>query len=191
MSGPQRPGGISGAFNRLSQRFSGRYTRRMLGIERDKKSRWEKFANRFAVFLVAGTFLFSLTYVLMREKKKSAGGKINLTLAHWQLEPGVRTGLQKMAEKYNALRISRGETPFELQQLPISEQGYGQWVTTNLMGGTAPDLIEQGKLNHAIWINYRARYCVPLTQDIMRPNPYNKGTALEGVPRKNTNVDAM
>jgi len=113
----------------------------------------------------------------------------------------VRDGLNFVAEKYNEMRKARGQPEIVFRQLPITEKGYGQWVTTQLMGGTAPDLIEMGLgLPWAVWVNYRARYFVPVTQEILRPNPYNKGvlfrylgkmTPGEEVPWKETYIDAM
>ena len=157
-----------------------------------RASGWERFSSRFAVILVAGTFLWSLAHVMLRSKSETVAGRPVLTLAHWQLEPGIRTGLDLMAARYNAMRKSRGLPEIVFKQFPISEKAYGQWVTTQLMGGTAPDLIELGiGLPDSTWTRYRARYFVPLTQEIMRPNPYNAGTPLENVPWKETFIDGL
>lgn len=193
---------VSRVWDRFSGRFSRRtQTERLLGI-RAPSTRWEKFANRMAMVLLISTFLLSLVHVFARSKQTTeAGGKEVLTLAHWQLEPGVRDGLNFAAAEYNKMRKARGDAEIVFKQLPITEKGYGQWVTTQLMGGTAPDLIEMGLgLPWAIWINYRARYFVPLTQEIMRPNPYDKGdmflyggkmTPGQKVPWKETFIDAL
>jgi raffinose/stachyose/melibiose transport system substrate-binding protein len=53
-------------------------------------------------------------------------------------------------------------------------------------------LIELGiGLPDSTWTRYRARYFVPLTQEIMRPNPYNAGTPLEKMPWKETFIDGL
>jgi len=191
----------SRVWDRFSRRFSRRtQTERLLGVGA-RSTRWEKLTNRLAIVLLLCTFLLSLAHVLIRSKQTTeAGGKEVITLAHWQLEPGVRDGLNFVAKKYNEMRVARGEPEIVFKQLPITEKGYVQWVTTQLMGGTAPDLIEMGMVPWAIMINYRARYFVPVTQEIMRPNPYNKGaffmyggklTPGEEVPWKETYIDAM
>ncbi|MGD0088462.1 MAG: extracellular solute-binding protein [Planctomycetota bacterium] len=202
MSASERENTISRAWRGFSRRFSKRtQTERLLGAGA-KTSGWEKFANRLAIALLLGTFLLSLAHAMLRSTRTTeSGGKEVITLAHWQLEPGVRDGLNFVAEKYNEMRKARGEPEIIFKQLPITEKGYGQWVTTQLMGGTAPDLIEMGLgLPWAVWINYRARYFVPVTQEIMRPNPYNQGaffmydgklTPGEQVPWKETYIDAM
>ena len=153
---------------------------------------WNRFSNRFALILVCGSLLYSLVHVLMRESQEAASGFEVVSLAHWQLEPGVRDAFEAMAIKYNQERVRRGEKPIIFKQLPVSEKGYGQWVTTQLMGGTAPDLIEMGNgLAPQVWASYRARYFSPVTQDIMQANPYNKGTEFEKTPWKQTYIDSM
>ena len=149
------------------------------------------WGNRIALALVVVVFVVSLGQVLTRESKHSSG-KIQLSLAHWQLEPGIVDGFNFMAEKYNDERRKQGLPEVEFKQMPIPEGGYGQWVTTQLMGGTAPDLIEMGLgLNWETWVRYRAYYFTPVTQEIFKPNPYNKGTELENETWKNTYADGM
>lgn len=202
MSAPERENAVSAAWRRFSARLSRRtQTERRLGVGAGA-GRWEQFGNRAALVLLIGTFAISLFHVMTREKKVTGDGeKEVITLAHWQLEPGVRTGFEWGVAKYNEMRRAKGLPEIGFKQLPITEKGYGQWVTTQLMGGTAPDLIEMGLgLPWAVWINYRARYFVPVTQEIMKPNPYNQGyifevrgkdVAGEEVPWKETYVDAM
>ncbi|MCY3023618.1 MAG: extracellular solute-binding protein [Planctomycetota bacterium] len=202
MSASERGNSVTRMFKRFSARLSRRReTERRLGAGATT-SPWEGFGNRAAVVLLVGTFVISLFHVMARGKKATgAGTKEVLTLAHWQLEPGVRTGFEWGAVKYNEMRRAKNLPEMEFKQLPITEKGYGQWVTTQLMGGTAPDLIEMGLgLPWSIWVNYRARYFVPVTQEIMKPNPYNEGCFFEvqgkmapgkDVPWKETYIDSM
>jgi len=202
MSASERQSTASRVWNSLSRRLSRRgETERRLGVG-GATSRWEQAGNRVALVLLIGTFVLSLASVATREKKMTgAGAKEVITLAHWQLEPGVRTGFEWAAQEYNKMRAAKGLPEVGFKQLPITEKGYGQWVTTQLMGGTAPDLIEMNLgLPWSIWVNYRARYFVPVTQEIMKPNPYNKGFVFEvrgkqvpgeEVPWKETYIDAM
>ena len=149
------------------------------------------WGNRIAIVLVVLTFVVSLTQILLRNRRHDPN-KIVISLAHWQLEPGITDGFEYMAKKYNEQRKKDGLDEIEFKQLPIPEGGYGQWVTTQLMGGTAPDLIEAGMgLPGETWIRYRAYYMVPVTSEIFKPNPYNKGTELENEQWKNTYLDGM
>jgi raffinose/stachyose/melibiose transport system substrate-binding protein len=54
----------------------------------------------------------------------------------------------------------------------IPEGTYGQWVSTQLMGGTAPDIMQVGAmLPDNIWLSYYNRYFAPLTRYVNAPNP--------------------
>ena len=63
--------------------------------------------------------------------------------------------------------------------MPVSERGYGQFINTSLIGGTAPDIIERGFSDVATSPSYVARFFTPLRSYILDPNRYNRGTALE------------
>src|SRR5579862_1429311 len=91
-----------GTMRRISARISGR---RIPDPHRDAGE--ISWGNRFAVVLVIVTFLASLFYVTFREHETS-GHKVVLTLAHWQLEYGVKDGLDYMAAKYNEERVRQG-----------------------------------------------------------------------------------
>src|ERR1041384_7545540 len=86
---------LRGAFRRVSARISGRRVRDPL-----RESGEISWANRFAAALVVLTFSISLFYVVTREHRV-ASNKIVLSMAHWQLEYGVKDGLDYMAAKYN------------------------------------------------------------------------------------------
>jgi raffinose/stachyose/melibiose transport system substrate-binding protein len=75
----------------------------------------------------------------------------------------------------------------------VPEEGYFRWVNTQLIGRTAPDMIECGKGGNSpqAWPRFYARYFLPLDQYVDEPNPYNKGTAHEGVPWRRTFFDDM
>ncbi len=160
-------------------------------VRSDAPSRWQWIKNSAATFLLATTFFACLARVLLREKAKLTNDKIVLSLAHWQLEPGVTKGFDEMAKRYNEVRRARGDAEIEFRQMPIPEGAYGQWVTTQLMGGTAPDLIEIGFLPYDTLLRFHARYFTPVTREIFKPNPYNKGTDLEDRPWKETFVDGL
>jgi raffinose/stachyose/melibiose transport system substrate-binding protein len=202
MSLSGRRSSASRVWNRLSARLSRRGQTERLLRGSGPSTAWQKFANRFALVLLIGTFVVSLAHVMIRGRTVSTdSGKEVLTLAHWQLEPGVRRGFELGAQKFNEMRRANDLPEIVFKQLPITEKGYGQWVTTQLMGGTAPDLIEMGLgLPWAVWLNYRARYFVPITQEIMKPNRFNKDFVFDvgskkvpgdQIPWKETYIDSM
>jgi raffinose/stachyose/melibiose transport system substrate-binding protein len=110
-----------------------------------------------------------------------------LRIGHWQLEASVREAIARMAEEYR-----KDHPNVRVVQDAIPESTYGPWVTTQLMGGTAPDMMEIGLgLSGPLWISYQRRYFHPLTAIVGRPNPYNRGTDLERVPLRATMMDGM
>jgi len=113
---------------------------------------------------------------------------IVLRIGHWQLEASVREALETMAEDYRQLHPN-----VFIVQDAIPEMVYGQWTTTQLMGGTAPDLLQigLGVLPRHLWLQYYNRYCHSMTATANEPNPYNDGTELEGAPLRSTIKDGM
>jgi ABC-type glycerol-3-phosphate transport system substrate-binding protein len=141
----------------------------------------------FAVIVVVGTIAWAVFSIATRQVKQIAPGIKVIRIAHWQLESGVRDGIDEMARQYEILHPD-----VKIVQEGIPESVYGQWVTTQLMGGTAPDLMEEGLgLNGLLWTSYYNRYFLPLNSYVTKANPYNKGTNLEGVPFRMTIEDGM
>ena len=113
---------------------------------------------------------------------------ITLRIGHWQLESGVRDGFQQLAEDYR-----REVNPnVRVIQEAVPEGTYGQWVTSQLLGGTPPDMVELGLgLPGPIWLSFKNRYFLPVTNAAKSPNPYNRGTDLENTPWAQTYIDGM
>lgn len=144
--------------------------------------------KKYLPFIVIGVFFFwSLISVCMRRLEENPPGAKVIRLSHWQLEPDFQTAIDVLAKKYQKLHPD-----VKIIQEAIPETSYGQWCSTQLMGGTGPDLMEMGKgLPYHIWISYYNRYMVPLTQYVDKPNPYNKDNELADVPFRNTFRDGM
>jgi len=112
---------------------------------------------------------------------------IVLRFTHWQLEAGVREALDVMARKFEERYLADTGKRVRLIQNPISERAYRQYVQTQCIGRTAPDLIQIGMYDEV----YTVRYFHSVTEDVKKPNPYNVGTDLEGVPWAETYSDGM
>ena len=143
------------------------------------------------VFNTVGLLILAVSFALAlgRIGKQTAEGfdpnlKI-VRIAHWQLEPGVRNGVDAVAEEYMKLHPD-----VRIVQMPVPERAYDQYVATQLVGGIAPDLIEL-KPGNPQWDQYLARYFAPLTEEVFKANEYNKGTHLEGQSWRETYVDGM
>ncbi len=141
----------------------------------------------FALIVVAATFLWSATMIVLYRVTESPPGSITLRIGHWQLEASVRDALNQMAGEYRKIRPN-----VYIIQDAIPEGVYGQWVSTQLMGGTAPDIVQVGAmLPYNIWVSYYNRYFNALTRDVNRANPHNAGTELESTSLRQTYKDGM
>ena len=148
---------------------------------------WAWLRRSFALIVVLSAFVWSAAAIYsVRRKEMPAGTKIVLRIGHWQLETGVRDALNVMAAKYHELHPE-----VTVVQDSIPEGTYGTWLTTQLMGGTAPDMLEPGLVMRPILLGFFLRYFLPLTAAVDRPNPYNAGTEFAGVAWRKTFKDGM
>ncbi len=143
-----------------------------------------------ALLLLIVTYVISTGVVVTnyyRSKGRTGQGqKTVLRIAHWQLEPGIRDAIDYCAEEFR-----KHHPEVVVKQILIPEEGYFRWVNTQLIGRTAPDMIETGMGSAQLWQKFYARYFMPLDQYVEQPNPYNEGTELEGLPWRQTYFDEM
>jgi raffinose/stachyose/melibiose transport system substrate-binding protein len=143
----------------------------------------EKLFAAVGLALLLGTFALSLIKVARRAADQRDPSVRIIRIAHWQLEDGASTAIDAVAREYERLHPG-----VRIEQMRIPEKVYPNWVTTQLVGGTAPDLIQIGK---GIDSERTARYFRPITDEVLLPNPYNRGTAFENTPWRDTYVDGM
>ena len=141
----------------------------------------------YALIIVFAVFAWSAVMIAVYRNRTTPPGATIIRIGHWQLEASVRDAINEMAKEYRKLHPN-----VYVVQDAIPESVYGQWVSTQLMGGTAPDLVQVGSMLPAnIWLSYYNRYFVPLTREVNRPNPYNRGTDMENTPLRQTYKDGM
>ncbi len=132
----------------------------------------------YPLLAIGAATLWASVTILINRVEEAPPGITVIRLGHWQLEAGVRDAINAMAEDYAKLHPN-----VRIVQDAIPDQVFAQWANTQLLGGTAPDLIEAGgMMSPPLWLNLQRRYLMPLTEVYGKPNPYNKGTDLEGVP---------
>ena len=108
-----------------------------------------------------------------------------ITIAHWQLEDGFREGIDYAIKEFEKLKAARGEKVKVIQSaIPI--RGFSQWFITQLISGNPADIVELTGSN-----DIQSRYFMPLSNEISKPNPFNKGTFAEKIPWKDTYIDGM
>ncbi|MES2308434.1 MAG: extracellular solute-binding protein [Verrucomicrobiota bacterium] len=139
--------------------------------------------NVIGFTLIGICFLISAYRMFSRSKEATNSKITTIRFSHSQLESGVREAFDLVAQEYMKLHPN-----VRVIQEPVPEKVYTNWLITQLIGETAPDLIWIGQ---GINDERLARYFVPITSYVGQPNPYNQGTDLEGVPWRETYLDGM
>jgi raffinose/stachyose/melibiose transport system substrate-binding protein len=148
--------------------------------------------EKLPLMALAVVFLWSALTIAVRRGDEARPGTTTLRIGHWQLEAGVREAFETLGRDFAALpEIKAKYGDVRVVQDAIPDSTYGQWLTSQMMGQTAPDLLEVGMLPEPIMLAYQNRYFLPLTEMATRANPFNKGTVMEGVPLKETFLDGM
>lgn len=133
--------------------------------------------------ILLACYLGAIWNVFQVKKDELFLGKKVIRLCHWQLEMGVRSAIEEVGKLYE-----KEHPDCSVIQIPLTERVYGQWVTTQLIGRTAPDIIEVGFFN----VNeYLGRYFIPLTDVLRKPNPYNKDNRFKSTPWMETFTDGL
>ena len=133
------------------------------------------------ILLLAVAYLAAMFMVLRRTTEEVVSDRITIRLSQWQLEGTVRQAIDAIIARYEQLNPH-----VKVEHIAVPDSVYLQWVQTQMVGGTGPDIVEYVW----VWPNV-ARYFQPIDAEVLQPNPYNRGTPLEGVPWRETNVDGM
>lgn len=145
----------------------------------------ERILNIIGIGLLVFCFAVALYRVFTREMEQRDPDRIVISFAHWQLESGIREAFDAIAQNYME------EFPHvTIRQIPIPERVYPTWLTVQLVGQQAPDLIQLG-VGKGLTEDRLARYFVPLTEYVQQPNPFNVGTDLEELPWQETFIDGL
>lgn len=142
--------------------------------------------NYVGIGMLVLAFVVSLIVSVRNSWLVEAPNRNVIRIAHWQLERGYREAMQAVIDEYQKMNPG-----VEIEQMPVTERVYAQWLNTHLISGTAPDICELGQSNLATKDEYTVRYFVPLSTLITTPNPYNADNDLRDVPWKETLADGM
>jgi raffinose/stachyose/melibiose transport system substrate-binding protein len=118
-----------------------------------------------------------------RDESRPPGGAIVVRFAHTQLEGEVREAFTEAAKGYMALHPG-----VVIEQLAIPERIYRQWFTTQLVGDTAPDLLE---LPGDVELEMLARFFTPLSAAVEEPNPYEGADGASPASWRNAFSDGL
>lgn len=142
--------------------------------------------SRFSVLLLIVAYVCSSYWVFTRSEPVIRKRPVTIYFAHWQIERGPPDGIAAVIKRYEEINPRVHVVQLQVPGGTI----YTQWMRSNLAGGTGPDLMEWGA-----WVpgtkDIPVRYFTPITSELMKPNPYNKGTSQEGVPWEDTFQDKL
>ena len=153
----------------------------------------KSFISKYlGIAILAGVIIYTIATVLHNHLTYEAPDVTTITICHWQLETGFRGAFQELIGEYEKLYLEKHGKKIRILQLPIGEKGYIQYVNTTIIGGTAPDIIEQTTAAKLVGDPaYLARFFHPIGKYVEEPNPYNEGTPLEGIPWRETFFDGL
>ena len=137
-------------------------------------------SNIVGLTLLAVCFTAALWQMATRQTAVTSDGVKTITVAHWQLETGLRDAFETIARAYE-----QRHPDVRIVQLPVPESVYSTWLTTQLVGDTAPDLIQLARGGEARRERL-VRYFLPISHRVQEPNPYNRGTPAEHTTWQNT-----
>ncbi len=138
--------------------------------------------RHLALGMLALIFGAATWHVYSHRRAPAGAETVELYLGHWLLHTGMREAFDAAIAGYRELHPH-----VIIRQIPVPVRSYEAWARTQLIGGTAPDITGMLRLNEELI----SRHYLPLTPHLDRPNPYNRGTALEGVPWRDTFVDGL
>ncbi len=149
------------------------------------------FRRTFGLVVLCGVYFFSIFWVYyikpMTLETEPGTEKRVLRIAHRLSDKKFAQAMEYVAREYEK---RNPDVSIIVQSIP--KKAYKQWVTTQCIGATVPDIVQGPEdIWDQMWHSIATRYMMPLTEYVNLPNPYNKATALEGVPWRSTYLDEM
>ncbi len=141
--------------------------------------------RRTPVILLVAAYAAALFAVGWREWHARPPDRVTIRVSHFQLEGTVRDGFDAVIRRYEQVNPR-----VHVEQLAVPGTIYTEWMRAQLAGGTAPDVLEY-TTSWGHMQELAQRYFQPITREALLPNPYNRGTPLEGIPWRDTFVDGM
>jgi len=137
-----------------------------------------------ALALLLAVFVAS-AWRLARPHRTASGdeARVVIRFAHSYLEAGVREAFDELARDYERLHPG-----VRVEQLAVPERVYLNWIITQFVGGTAPDLVQ---VVRGLYTDHYTRYLSSFGDQVDLPNPYNDDTAIAGGAWRDSFLDGM
>ena len=152
-----------------------------------RKLSWGNISNLTAAVVLVVSFSVSLWRVYKVQEVETQEGIAAIHVVHWQLEAGFREAFDEIARSFEGVYLEETGIKVRVVQNAISERVYKQYVQTQAIGKTLPDLVELGREE----AGSVPRFFISNTEDVQKPNPYNVNTDLEDIPWMDTYLDGM
>ncbi len=140
------------------------------------------FRRTVSYALVGAIYALCALHVFRHVSREDEPGRVTIRISQWQLETGVREAINAVIHRYEQINPHVHVVQIAVPGGPT----YVSWVQTQMVGGTAPDLVQYSFVAPNIPSLFQ-----PLSAEVMQPNPYNRGTPLEGVKWRDTFIDGM
>jgi len=140
----------------------------------------KRLRNLIGGLILCLAIVASFWRVTLRNVHAVARERIELRIGHPHLQSGMRESFEAAIESYQRLHPN-----VSITQVAIPQRIYPIWARTQLVGGTAVDILSTFNVPDP------TRHFVSLTSWLDEPNPYNVGTTLEGVAWRDTFFDGL
>ncbi|HUU23741.1 MAG TPA: hypothetical protein VM389_14500, partial [Phycisphaerae bacterium] len=110
----------------------------------ERKSRLRNLVGLAILVTAMGWSVVHVTILAFGPDSDTAllAGKQVVRFAHWQLEGRCVEALNEACRDYERLKREKDGIDVAVRQIEIPERAYEQWTRTQLIGRTAPDLME-------------------------------------------------
>ena len=103
------------------------------------------WSTYLAVVVLVVSFSISLWRVYRVQAVEQADGVATIRVVHWQLEAGFREAFDDIARRFEKVYLQETGVRVRVVQNAISERVYKQYVQTQGIGKTLPDLVQLGR----------------------------------------------
>ncbi len=142
--------------------------------------------NWLGLILLMSVFAIAMARLSIRKVEVADPNLEIIRFAHYQLYEGMEDAFESLIEDYEKLHPG-----VKIIQMRIPRKVAPMWVNTQLIGGTAPDLIELPHISQGLTYEQLMRYFLPLSGWVDSANPYNRATDLENIPWRETFIDNL
>ena len=147
---------------------------------------WQNLAGLAFLLLVYTASVIWVIKINSTQKQVESEGRKSVHLVHCIADKRVVDAFRQLGRDYEAMHP---DLTVKISAIP--KAAYKQWVTTQCVGETVPDIVQAESVWDQMWQSLATRYMIPLSQFVNRPNPYNTQTPLEETEWRNTFLDGM